>query len=221
VILKVYGTSKSKVNDSIRLSELILLSVGFGVSPGYLLQPNRKQLENNSTLHITGLRRDGKSLVIDAHRWFLWVHSMGSLPGRSSKDYEDRMSQLTTEEDMKYELPNKFDPDKELNRVFNATYSSPISPGVAALEVFYPSLHGEVSGRFFVEDAKRNLQAAGRELSVFQNKVTFMTFARRALRLMDEFETEGDVKKAIQWSLNQMGHALAAIAVNRLRKLEK
>jgi hypothetical protein len=38
---------------------------------------------------------------------------------------------------------------------------------------------------------------------------------------MDEFETEGDVKKAIQWSLNQMGHALAAIAVNRLRKLEK
>ena len=55
----------------------------------------------------------------------------------------------------------------------------------------------------------------------FQNKVTFLTFNRRALRLMDEFETEDDIKKAIKWSLNQLGHALAAIAVNRFRKLKK
>ncbi len=48
--------------------------------------------------------------------------------------------------------------------------------------------------------------------------MTFLTFARRALRLMGEFETDGDTKKAIKWSLNQMGHALAAIAVNRLKK---
>jgi hypothetical protein len=84
-----------------------------------------------------------------------------------------------------------------------------------------PSLQSEIDGKFSVEDTERKLQPADRELIAFQNKVTFLTFNRRALRLMDEFETEGDTKKAIKWSLNQMGHALAAIAVNRLKKLKK
>ncbi len=221
VILKVYGSSKSKTSESIRLSDLIPLAVGFGVSPGYLLQPNRKQLENDSTLYIAGLQHDGKSLVINAHKWFLWVHSMGPLPGVSSEDYEVRMSQLTTEEDMKYEQPKEILTGIELNRAINASYFSPISPGISAHEVFHPGLQSDVDGRFFIEDAKRNLQPADRELAVFQNKVSFMTFARRALRLMDEFETEGDIKKAIKWSLNQLGHSLAAIAVNRIRKLKK
>ena len=87
--------------------------------------------------------------------------------------------------------------------------------------MFYPGLQAEVDGKFFIEDVKQNLQPADRELAAFQNKVTFLTFSRRALRLMDDFETESDIKKAIKWSLNQMGHALAAIAVNRLKKLKK
>ena len=221
VILKVYGSSKSKTSEFIDLSELIPIAVGLGVSPGYLLQPNRRQLENDSTLHIAGLQHDGKSLVINAHQWFLWVHSMGPLPGQSPEDYEVRMSQLTTEEDMKYEQPKEILTGIELNRAVNASYFSPISPGISAHEVFHPDLQGEVDGKFFIEDAKRHLQPADRELAVFQNKVTFLTFARRALRIMDEFESEGDTKKAIKWSLNQLGHALAAIAVNRLRKLKK
>jgi hypothetical protein len=221
VILKVYGSSKSKTSEFIDLSELIPLAVGLGVSPGYLLQPNRKQLENGSTLHIAGLQRDGKSLVISAHQWFLWVNSMGPLPGQSPEDYEVRMSQLTTEEDMQYEQPKEILTGIELGRAINASYFSPISPGISAHQAFYPGLHAEVNGNFFIEDVKRNLQPADRELAIFQNKVTFLTFTRRALRLMDEFETEGEIKKAIKWSLNQMGHALAAIAVNRFRKLKK
>jgi hypothetical protein len=221
VVLRVYGSSKSKTSDSLRISDVIPLAIGFGVSPGYLFQPNRKQLENDSTLYIAGLQQDGKSLVINAHQWFLWVHSMGPLPGQSPEDYEVRMSQLTTEEDMKYEQPKEILTGIELQRAINASYFSPISPGISAHEAFYPGLQADVNGKFFIEDVKRNLQPADRELAVFQNKITFLTFARRALRLMDEFETEGDTKKAIKWSLNQMGHALAAIAVNRLKKLKK
>jgi hypothetical protein len=221
VILKVYGSSKTKKSDSIDISELIPLAVGFGVSPGYFFQPNRKQLENDSTLHIAGLQQDGKSLVINAHQWFIWVHSMGPLPGQSPEDYEVRMSQLTTEEDMKYEQPKEILTGIELQRAINASYFSPISPGISAHEVFYPGLQAEVDGKFFIEDVKQNLQPADRELAAFQNKVTFLTFSRRALRLMDDFETESDIKKAIKWSLNQMGHALAAIAVNRLKKRKK
>ena len=221
VVLRVYGSSKSKTSDSLRISDVIPLAVGFGVSPGYLFQPNRKQLENDSTLYIAGLQHDGKPLVINAHQWFLWVHSMGPLPGHSPEEYEVRMSQLTTEEDMKYEQPKEILTGIELNRAINASYFSSISPGISAHEVFHPSLQAEVDGKFFIEDSERKLQPADRELTVFQNKVTFLTFNRRALRLMDEFETEGDIKKAIKWSLNQLGHALAAIAVNRLRKLKK
>ena len=102
------------------------------VSPGYLLQPNRKQLENDSTLQIAGLQHDGKSLVINAHQWFLWVHSMGPLSGQSPEEYEVRMSQLTTEEDMKYEQPKEILTGIELNRAVNASYFSPISPGISA-----------------------------------------------------------------------------------------
>ena len=221
VVLRVYGSSKSKTSDSLRISDVIPLAVGFGVSPGYLFQPNRKQLENDSTLYIAGLQHDGKPLVINAHQWFLWVHSMGPLPGHSPEEYEVRMSQLTTEEDMKYEQPKEILTGIELNRAINASYFSSISPGISAHEMFHPSLQAEVDGKFFIEDSERKLQPADRELTVFQNKVTFLTFNRRALRLMDEFETEGDIKKAIKWSLNQLGHALAAIAVNRLRKLKK
>ena len=221
IILKVYGSSESKKSEHIDISELIPLAVGLGVSPGYLLQPNRKQLENDSTLHIAGLQKDGNALKINAHQWFLWVNSMGPLPGQLPEDYEIRMSQLTTEEDMKYEQPREILTAIELNRAINASYFSPISPGISAHEVFYPGLQPEVNGRFFLEYAERKIQPADRELTVFQNKVTFLTFARRGLRLMEEFETEGDIKKAIKWSLNQMGHALAAIAVNRLRKLKK
>jgi hypothetical protein len=220
VVLRVYGSSKSKTSDSLRISDVIPLAVGFGVSPGYLFQPNRKQLENDSTLHIAGLQHDGKSLVVNAHQWFLWVHSMGPLPSHSPEEYEVRMSQLTTEEDMKYEQPKEILTGIELNRAITASYFSSISPGISAHEMFHPSLQAEVDGKFFIEDTERKLQPADRELAVFQNKVTFLTFNRRALRLMDEFETEGEIKKAIKWSLNQLGHALAAIAVNRLRKLK-
>ena len=163
----------------------------------------------------------GTAKESNAHQWFLWVNSMGPLPGQSPEDYEIRMSQLTTEEDMKYEQPREILTAIELNRAINASYFSPISPGISAHEVFFPGLQPEVNGRFFLEDAERKIQPADRELTVFQNKVTFLTFARRGLRLMEEFETEGDIKKAIKWSLNQMGNALAAIAVNRLRKLKK
>lgn len=221
VILRVYGSSATKKSDSLHIDDVIPLAVGLGVSPGYLLQPNRKQLENDSILHIAGLQHDGKSLVVNAHQWFLWVHSMGPLPGQSPAVYEVRMSQLTTEEDMKYEQPKEILTGIELNRAINASYSSPISPGISAHEMFHPSLQSEVDGKFFIEDTERKLQPADRELIAFQNKVTFLTFNRRALRLMDEFETEDDIKKAIKWSLNQLGHALAAIAVNRFRKLKK
>jgi hypothetical protein len=145
---------------------------------------------------------------------------MGPLPSHSPEEYEVRMSQLTTEEDMKYEQPKEILTGIELSRAINASYFSSISPGISAHEMFHPSLQAEVDGKFFIEDTERKLQPADRELAVFQNKVSFLTFNRRALRLMDEFETEGEIKKAIKWSLNQLGHALAAIAVNRLRKLK-
>lgn len=219
VVRRVFDQSPTKGSKSLHLSDVIPLAIAFGVSPGYVLQPNRKQLENNSTLQIEGMLT--VPLEVTAHQWFAWVHGMAGLPGKSSKSFEVRMTQLTSYENMEYLKPAEIFTPIEMDRIFEGSYFSPLAATLSAHEWFSPLLAPDVNGRSFLDDAQRKRQPADRDLMVLRSKITFFTHARRALRLMDEFEGDHDTKKAIFWSLNQLGHALAAVAANRPKKLIK
>jgi hypothetical protein len=218
VVRRVFATSDSKRTGSLSITDVISLAIALGVSPGYLMQPNKKQLESDSVLHISGLFN--KPLKIGAHEWFMWVHSFAPLPNVSHEGYELRMAQIDTVEGMQYEEPKQIFTDIEMERIAESSYFSPLSPTLSAHEHFFPQLQRDVIGRSHLDDAKREIQPADRELKAFRNKISLMTFVRRAIRLMEEYESEADTKKAIDWSLNQMGHALADIARNRKKKLK-
>ena len=122
---------------------------------------------------------------------------------------------------MKYETPDAIDIPSEMTRMFDGSYFSSASAGFEVNEIFVPQLHREITERGHLDDAKRLLQSADRENMVYRSKLIFITYARRALHLMNDFKSEQNTKKAIHWSLNQMGHALAQIARNRPSSLEK
>jgi hypothetical protein len=142
------------------------------------------------------------------------------MPNVSNDYYELRMAQLDAVEDMKYEEPKEIYVDTEMNRIADSSYFSDLAPAISVHEYFYPELYPEVVGRSHLDDSKREFQEADRELKVFRNKITLMTFVRRSIRLMHSFESEADTKKAIRWSLNNIGHALADIARNRRTPLK-
>jgi len=138
----------------------------------------------------------------------------------SNDAYELRMAQIDTVEDIQYEEPKQIFTSIEMDRIADSSYFSALSPTLSVHEYFIPQLVREVIGRSHLDDAKRELHPADRDLKVLRNKISLMTFVRRAIRLMEEFDSEADTKKAINWSLNQMGHALADIARNRKKKLK-
>jgi hypothetical protein len=194
------------------------LAIAFGVSPSYLLQPNRTQLTNESTLVIEGMFKT--PYEIGAHDWYLWINGLAPLPNWNPEYFELRMAQLDTVENMQYEQQKEIFAEIEMDRLIESSYFSELAPAFSVNEWFYPSLYPEVQGRSHLDDAKRELQPADGQLKALRAKITFMTFARRAIRLMSEFETEIDTKKAIHWSLNNMGHALADMARNRNKPLK-
>ena len=218
VVRRVFATSASKRTGSVSITDVISLAITLGISPGYLMQPNKKQLENDSVLQLSGLFK--QPLKIGAHEWFMWVHSFAPLPNVTNDGYELRMAQIDTVEGMQYEEPKQIFMNIDMDRIAESSYFSPLSPTLSVHEYFFPQLEREVVGRSHLDDAKRELQPADRDLRVLRNKISLMTFVRRAIRLMEDFESEADTKKAINWSLNQMGHALAEIARNRKKKLK-
>jgi transcriptional regulator with XRE-family HTH domain len=218
VIRRVYASTTAKTSESLRLSDIIPLAIAFGVSPAYLLQPNKNQLTNDSLLIIEGMFKT--PYEISAHDWYLWIHGISALPNWNPEYFELRMVQLDTVENMKYEQPKEILTDIETNRLIDSSYFSELAPAFSVNEWFYPSMYPEITGRSHLDDAKRELQPADGQLKALRAKITFMTFARRAIRLMSEFETEADTKKAIHWSLNNMGHALADMARNRNKPLK-
>lgn len=218
VVRRVFASSQSKETKHLQLTDIFSLAIALGVSPAFLLQPNKKQLEQNAELHIS--RLFDKPLKISAHNWFMWIHSIAPMPNISNNYYELRMAQLDTVEEMLYEEPKQILIDPEMSRIADSSYFSSLSPALSVHEHFFPQLYSDVVERSHLDDSKRELHEADRDLKVFRSKITLMTFFRRAIRLMDEFETEADTKKAIRWSLNNIGHALADIARNRRIKLK-
>lgn len=218
VIRRVYASSAAKNSQSLRLSDVMPLAITFGVSPAYLLQPNRTQLANDSILVIEGMFKT--PYEIGAHDWYLWINGLAALPNWNPEYFELRMAQLDTVENMKYEQPKEIFTNIEIDRIIDSSYFSDLAPAFSVNELFYPGLYPEVSGGSHLDDAKREIHPADGQLKALRAKVTFITFARRAVRLMTEFETESDTKKAILWSLNNMGHSLADIARNRNKPLK-
>jgi hypothetical protein len=218
VVRRVFATSASKRTGSLSITDVLSLAITLGVSPGYLLQPNKKQLENDSVLQISGLFK--QPVKISSHEWFMWIHSLAPLPNMTNEGYELRMAQIDTVEGIQYEEPKQIFTSTEMNRIAESSYFSALSPTLSFHEQFYPQLQREVVGRSHLDDANREFHSADRDLKVLRNKISLMTFVRRAIRLMEEYESEADTKKAINWSLNQMGHALADIARNRKKKLK-
>lgn len=218
VVRKIFATSASKRTGSVSITDVISLAIALGVTPGFLLQPNQKQLENDAELHISGILK--QPLKIGAHEWFMWIHSFAPLPHIDNEYFELRMAQLDTVENMNYEEPKAVMAGTELNRIAKSSYFSDLAPTMAAHELFFPQLYPEVSGPSHLDDVKRKYHASERDLVVFRNKVSLMTHVRRAIRLMSEFESETDTKKAIRWSANNIAHTLAAIARNRSKPLK-
>ena len=217
VIRRLFAKDGPKASRKLTLDDVVAIAAALHVSPSYLLQPNNRQLENDSILQIHGLQKT--SFTVGAHTWFYWVNGLAGLDARTNDWYIKRMAELTTIEDATYEEPSNLSPNIELSRIMREAYTSPYSSGVAAFDSFNPE-EINLSGPSYIGQPKRLVQPADRERRVFQAVNESFTAFRLGLAHMFKHETTEVTEKAIRWSLGNIGRALATMASNRASKLK-
>lgn len=216
VMKRIYAKSGSKTSKSLLMNDVVTIAIALHVSPSFLLQPNKEQLEENSTLKISGLRTT--PFEVSAHTWFFWVHGITGLDATTNLWYIRRMAEITTLPDANYDEPSNIIPSHEINRIISSSYTSAFASGLALLRKFEPEKI-KIDKPTYLGGAKRMLQPADRDLSMFQALNDAMTSFRLAVNHMFEHSSETDTEKAIRWSLNNMGNAFAQLARNRHKPL--
>jgi len=217
VVKRIYAKSGPKATKSLSMDDVVTIAIALHVSPSFLLQPNRKQLDENSTLMISGLRTT--PFEVSAHTWFLWVHGIAGLDATTNLWYIRRMAEITTLSDAKYDEPSNIIPIHEINRIISDSYTSAFASGVSLLRKFEPEKM-KIDKPTYLGGAKRMMQPADRDLRMFQALNDAMTSFRLAVTHMFQHSSETDTEKAIRWSLNNMGNAFAQLAKNRNKPLE-
>lgn len=218
VVRRIYAKTGPKTSKSLSIDDVITIAMALHVGPSFLLQPNKKQLEENSTLQISGLR--SAPYQVSAHTWFLWVHGLTGLNASTNSWFIRRMAELTTLPDGNYDEPSNIIHIHEINRITKDSYSSPFASGVALLRKFDPESIS-VTEPSYLGATKRSQQPADRDLTMFQAINDAITTFRLTIAHMFEHRTELDTEKALRWSLSNMGNAFARLAKNRPVKMEK
>ncbi len=214
----VKKSSKSKSTKPVgqkllRIEEVIPLAVIFGVTPGYLLQPFREDLENYSLLSITGFGKE--DLVVNAHDWFAWVHGFRALPHQGGRTIEERLTYLSATADTKLLKPHEMDAPEELKRFLASTYGSEVNATIIANLQFHPLTTPAAREPHPMDSATRKRGQVARLRWRLVKQFSYMTNARRALRLVNEIEDPELLKRAIDWSIEMMRDDLSAFAANK------
>ena len=218
VVRRIYAKTGPKTSKSLSIDDVITIAIALHVSPSFLLQPNKKQLEENSTLEISGLRKT--PFQVSAQTWFLWVHGLAGLDASTNLWFIRRMAEITTTPDGDYDEPSNIIPIHEINRIMKDAYVSPFASGVALLRKFDPESIS-LTEPTYIGTTKRFMQPADRDLTMFQAINDAITTFRLTIAHMFEHRTEQDTEKALRWSLSNMGNAFARLARNRPEKMEK
>jgi hypothetical protein len=197
----------------LRVDEVIPLAVFFGVTPGYLFQPFREDLENNSLLCITGF--GAQDFLIDAHQWFSWVHGFKSLPYQGSATIEERLTYLSATSNTKLLKPHEMNAPDELQRFLDSTYASEVNATIIANMQFHPLLAPPPIEPHPYDTAIKKRTQVARIRWRLVKEFSFMTNARRALRLATQISNPVHLKQAIDWSVEQMRVDLSSLAANR------
>ena len=208
------GKSTKPVGQKLlRVDEVIPLAVIFGVTPGYLLQPFREDLENYSLMRLTGFGKD--DLEVNSHDWFAWVHGFRSLPGQGGRTIEERLTYLSATKDTKLLKPHEMDAPDELKRFLASTYGSEVNATIVANIQFHPLTTPPASDPHPMDFAERKRTQVARIRWRLVKQFSYMTNARRALRLVNEIDDPKLLKGAIDWSIKMMRDDLSAFAANK------
>ena len=197
----------------LRVDEVIPLAVIFGVTPGYLLQPFREDLENYSLMRLTGFGKD--DLEVNSHDWFAWVHGFRSLPEQGGRTIEERLTYLSATKDTKLLKPHEMDAPDELKRFLASTYGSEVNATIVANIQFHPLTTPPASNPHPMDFAERKRTQVARIRWRLVKQFSYMTNARRALRLVNETNDPELLKGAIDWSIKMMRDDLSAFAANK------
>lgn len=197
----------------LRVDEVIPLAVIFGVTPGYLLQPFREDLENYSLIQLTGFGKE--DWVVNAHDWFAWVHGFRSLPVQGGSTIEERLTYLSATKDTKLLKPHEMDAPEELKRFVASTYGSEVNATIVANIQFHPLTTPPASNPHPMDSSTRKRTQVERIRWRLVKQFSYMTNARRALRLVNEIDDPELLKGAIDWSINMMRDDLSAYAANK------
>lgn len=197
----------------LRVDEVIPLAVFFGVTPGYLLQPFREDLENYSLLKIGGFGK--QDFVVNAHDWFSWVHGFLSLPMQGSATIEERLTYLSASQETKRLKPHQVNTKDALPRFLASAYGSEVNATIVANIQYTPFTSNPPREPHPLNDAVRKKTQVERIRWRLRKQFSYMTNVRRALRLVGQLDTPDELKRAIDWSVEMMREDLSAIAANR------
>jgi hypothetical protein len=212
-VVKKGTQSKAVGQKLLRIDEVIPLAVTFGVTPGYLLQPFREDLENYSLICLTGFGK--QDLIVNAHDWFSWVHGFKSLPIQGSATIEERLTYLSATKDTKLLKSHQMDAPEELRRLLASTYGSEVNATIVANIQFHPLTSNPPRTPHPMDHVPRKRTQVERIRWRLVKHFSFMTNARRALRLVSELDDPERIKQAIDWSVDMMREDLSSIAANR------
>ena len=218
-IRRIFEPESGKGVPRLWIDEIIPVAVKLGVSPGFLLQPLREDLENNSLLVFPYFGEHEMSVL--AQDWFVWVHGFEALPAQGQSEFARRMTVLSGTRNLPVGNVNQMEYDIELERISSAAIFSPISAYMEASE--WPM--GDLVSSSFQEHRRPNVHpfdlavsektVVGRMQKRIKLVFIYMTHVRMALRLVQSAHRKNSVPSDIEWAINKLRNDLALLAVNQ------
>jgi hypothetical protein len=107
------------------------------------------------------------------------------------------------------------DAPEELNRFLASTYGSEVNATIVANIQFHPLTTPPASKPHPMDSSQRKRTQVDRIRWRLVKQFSYMTNARRALRLVNEIDDPELLKGAIDWSIKMMRDDLSAYAANK------
>jgi hypothetical protein len=107
------------------------------------------------------------------------------------------------------------DAPEELKRFLASTYGSEVNATIIANLQFHPLTTPAAREPHPMDSATRKRGQVARLRWRLVKQFSYMTNARRALRLVNEIEDPELLKRAIDWSIEMMRDDLSAFAANK------
>ncbi len=215
-IRRIFESKSGKGAAKLWIDEIIPVAIKLGVSPGFLLQPLREDLENNSILVFPSF--GAAQMQVPAQEWFKWVHGFQALPSQGGEEFEKYMTIMSGKRNLPVGNVNQMEYDLEQTRIAESAYLSPVSAHLASNErpiddSMFQDHEVPTPHPFDYIEAEKTV--VGRMQKRIQLVFIYMTHVRMALRLVQDPNRKERVRSDIEWGIRKIREDLTKLAANQ------